>query len=91
LLIDYRQHVIAIFTTNCYTIVMNQQPIKRLYRSKNDRVIAGICGGLGEYFKIDPVLIRILAVLLVLGFGSGIIAYLVGWLIIPEAPAEEQK
>jgi phage shock protein PspC (stress-responsive transcriptional regulator) len=57
--------------------------VKRLYRSKTDKVIAGICGGMGEYFGIDPVIIRILWALLVFGMGVGILAYLLAWLIIP--------
>ena len=54
--------------------------MKRLYRSRNNRWLAGVCGGIGEYFNIDPVIIRVLAVI-VLGFGW--VAYLVCALIIP--------
>ena len=57
--------------------------IKRLYRSKKNRVIAGVCGGIGEYFNIDPVLIRLLWVLLIFAMGTGILAYLIAWLVIP--------
>ena len=57
--------------------------IKRLYRSKKNRVIAGVCGGIGEYFNIDPVVIRLIWVLFIFGMGFGILAYLVAWLIIP--------
>jgi phage shock protein C len=57
---------------------------KRLYRSRKNKVIAGVCGGIGEYFKIDPVIVRILAVL-ILGFGW--VAYLILAIIIPEEPA----
>jgi len=60
--------------------------MKRLYKSRDDRVIAGVCGGVGEYFNIDPVLIRILWVVLAILGGSGILAYLVGMIIIPEPP-----
>ena len=56
---------------------------KRLYRSKSNKVIAGVCGGIGEYFNVDPVIVRLLWVLLVLGYGFGILAYLIAWLIIP--------
>jgi len=58
---------------------------KRLYRSKKDRKIAGICGGLGEYFDADPTLMRLIFVLLffVTGGAPMIITYLVGWIIIP--------
>jgi len=57
--------------------------IKKLYRSKTDKVIAGVCGGLGDYFEIDPVLVRLLWVLLIFGYGFGVFAYLIAWLIIP--------
>jgi phage shock protein PspC (stress-responsive transcriptional regulator) len=59
---------------------------KRLYRSRTDRKIAGICGGLGEYFGIDPVIFRIIWVILLLGAGTGLLAYIIFWLIVPEAP-----
>ena len=57
--------------------------IKRLYRSKENRKIAGVCGGIAEYFNIDPTIVRILWVLFAL-MGAGVIAYIVGWIIIPE-------
>lgn len=57
---------------------------KKLYRSKNNRVIAGICGGIGEYFDIDPTIIRLLWVLFTFMGGSGIIAYIICWIVIPE-------
>jgi phage shock protein C len=56
---------------------------QRLYRSGSNKVIAGVCGGIAEYFKIDPVIIRLIWVLLVLGYGFGVLAYLIAWLIIP--------
>lgn len=59
---------------------------KRLYRSKNERMIAGVCGGLGEYFDIDPVIVRLLFVALVLGVGTGVLLYLIMWIVVPEAP-----
>jgi phage shock protein PspC (stress-responsive transcriptional regulator) len=59
---------------------------KRLYRSRTDRKIAGICGGLGDYFGVDPVIFRIIWVILLLGAGSGLLAYVIFWLIVPEAP-----
>lgn len=65
-----------------------------LRRSRSDRVIAGVCGGLGRYLGIDPVLFRIAFVVLAIGAGSGILLYLIGWLAIPEEeggslPAEQ--
>lgn len=59
---------------------------KRLYRSRTNKVIAGVCGGLGEYFEIDPVILRILWAVLVLVFGTGILAYLIAWLVMPSTP-----
>lgn len=59
---------------------------KRLYRSKRDVMICGVCGGITEYFDIDPTIVRLVAVVLVFGWGSGLIAYLVGAIIIPKNP-----
>ncbi len=60
--------------------------MKRLYRSRTNRWFAGICGGLGQYFGVDPTLIRALFVLFGLVVGGGILAYLILWLIIPLEP-----
>ena len=59
---------------------------KRLNRSRSDRMIAGVCGGLGTYFGIDPTLVRVLFVIFGLTFGSGLLIYLILWLIIPNEP-----
>ncbi len=59
------------------------QEIKKLYRSKTDRIIAGVAGGLAEYFGVDPVLIRIIFVALALVHGLGILIYIVFVLIVP--------
>ncbi|MCL2409870.1 MAG: PspC domain-containing protein [Oscillospiraceae bacterium] len=56
---------------------------RRLYRSRRNRIIAGVCGGIGEYFNIDPVIIRILAIVIP---GFGWIAYLICAIIIPLEP-----
>jgi len=58
--------------------------IKRLYRSKKDKIIGGVCGGIAEYLNIDPTLIRFLWVIGSLLWGAGIIAYILAWIIIPE-------
>jgi phage shock protein C len=58
--------------------------IKRLYRSKTDKVFAGICGGIGNYLGVDPVIIRLIWVLLTLCAGAGILVYLLAWLIVPQ-------
>ena len=57
---------------------------KRLVRSRRDRVLGGVCGGLGEYFGVDAVLIRIVAVALALSGGVGFLAYVIAWIAIPE-------
>jgi len=64
---------------------------KKLYRSKNNRVIFGICGGLGEYFEIDPLVFRILFILLTFTGGSGIIIYLILAIIIPSSNGQKLK
>ena len=61
----------------------------RLTRSTADKMVAGVCGGLGEYLAIDPVLIRIFFVLLTIGGGSGVLVYLLLWILIPEAGRAE--
>ncbi|MBI2428414.1 MAG: PspC domain-containing protein [Ignavibacteriales bacterium] len=62
---------------------MNSQ---RLYRSRTNKVFAGVCGGLAEYFDVDPVIIRILFVLMVLFGGSGILLYIAAIIIVPQKP-----
>ena len=65
------------------------EDVKKLHRSRKDRMIAGICGGIGEMFSIDPTLIRLaLALIALFTLGTAIVVYLLGWIIIPEAPAE---
>ena len=64
---------------------------KKLYRSDDNKVLLGICGGIGEYYNIDPVIARlILIVLIFLGF-SGIFAYIVAAFIIPKKPAKTRE
>lgn len=60
---------------------------KKLYRSSNDKVLAGVCGGLGEYFAVDTVVIRLLWVVFTLMGGAGLIAYIIAAVIIPSNPA----
>jgi Putative stress-responsive transcriptional regulator len=64
--------------------------MKRLYRSTIDRKIAGVCGGVGEYFGIDPVIVRVIFAVL-LFTGLGVIAYLIMWILVPKKADEEQK
>lgn len=57
----------------------------RLARSTTDCMVAGVCGGLGTYLRIDPVFVRLFFVLLTLGGGSGVLVYLILWIVIPSA------
>lgn len=59
---------------------------KRLYLSNTNRKLAGVCGGIAEYFGIDPTIIRVLWIICSLCFGSGVLAYLICWLVIPKQP-----
>lgn len=59
--------------------------MKELRKSDTNRVICGVCGGLGEYFQADPTIVRLLLVAFTLLGGSGIIAYLIAAVIMPEA------
>jgi len=56
---------------------------KRLYRNKKNSVIAGVCSGFGEYFEVDPTLIRILWLLLFFTGGIGLLAYIIAWIVVP--------
>ncbi len=58
---------------------------KKLYRSRESRMICGVCGGIGEYFNVDPTLIR-LAWVLVAACGWGVVAYFAAAVIIPDQP-----
>jgi phage shock protein C len=60
---------------------------KRLYRSTTDKMIAGVCGGIAEYFTIDPAIVRIIAVLLLLPGGlPGFVPYVILWVVVPKNP-----
>lgn len=57
---------------------------KKIYRSTENVIIAGVCAGLADYFEIDETLVRIIFVLLAIGGGSGVLIYFILWLVIPE-------
>jgi len=57
---------------------------KRLYRKTSEKVIAGVCAGLGDYLEIDPILIRLIFVVLTLAAGGGVLVYLILWVSMPE-------
>lgn len=59
---------------------------KRLQRSRTEKMIGGVCGGLAEYFDIDPTIVRVLWVVVTLMGGAGFIAYLILWVVMPAEP-----
>ncbi|MBQ8610192.1 MAG: PspC domain-containing protein [Oscillospiraceae bacterium] len=61
---------------------------KRLYKARGHRMLCGVCGGIAEYFNIDPTLVRLGAVVLAFAVGGGVLAYIIAAVIIPEPPAE---
>ncbi|HXV92822.1 MAG TPA: PspC domain-containing protein [Pseudonocardia sp.] len=68
------------------------RPVRRLRRSRTDQVVGGVCGGIAHYLGVDPVLLRIAAVALALSGGLGVLAYVVAWIVIPEAePGEPEE
>lgn len=62
--------------------------MKRLYRSRKNRMLGGVCGGIAEYFEIDPVIVRLIAVALFFVGGSAILAYIIALIVIPYEPLE---
>jgi len=66
------------------------KPPLRLYRSRSERMLGGVCGGLGQYFNVDPVWLRLAFVVLALG-GAGVLAYLILWIVIPGRPLTEPE
>jgi phage shock protein C len=65
---------------------------KRLYRSTEERMFAGVCGGIAEYLDVDPTLVRLFFVALtLLSGGQGLLIYIVLMLVVPEQPKEQQK
>ena len=70
--------------------MVNQNPTyRRLWRSRTERKIAGICGGLADYFKVDPVWMRLIFVVFFLVGGAAFIAYVIMWLIVPLEPIDK--
>jgi phage shock protein C len=62
---------------------------RKLYRSRSNRQLAGVCGGVAKYFNIDPTLVRVLFVAFAVLGGPGLLAYILLWIIVPEEPAVE--
>jgi phage shock protein C len=69
-------------------VVMSE--VKRFERSERNKVIAGVCGGIGEYLDIDPTIVRLVFIVFAVAGGPGILAYIILWLVMPpgESPGE---
>jgi phage shock protein C len=67
----------------------SQMHERRLYRARRDRILFGVCAGLGEYFDVDPVLIRLVFVIISLAGGAGVLAYIILAIILPEENAAD--
>ena len=63
--------------------MVKKTEVKKLYRSSKDKILGGVCGGIADYFGVDPTIVRALWILLSLAWGAGIILYLLLWLIVP--------
>jgi len=59
---------------------------RRLYRSRTEKMIAGVCGGVAEYFNTDPTVVRLLWVLITALGGAGVLLYIILWIVMPLAP-----
>jgi|SRR5579872_3072651 len=71
---------------------MNERPqYKKLYRSAENRIIGGVCGGLAEYFETDPILVRVIFLFLTLIGAAGVLLYLILWIMIPEKHEDQKK
>ncbi len=66
---------------------MTTPSYRKLYRSNKEKVLGGVCGGLAEYFNIDPTIVRLAFVALSIWGGSGLLLYLIMWIVVPEEPS----
>jgi phage shock protein PspC (stress-responsive transcriptional regulator) len=67
------------------------EPGRRMYRDMDNKIIGGVCGGIGEYLGIDPLWIRLLFVAIFFGFGTGLLLYIILWVIVPAARTPSEK
>lgn len=65
------------------------EEVRKLYRSRDDRMLSGVAAGLGEFLTLDPTIVRLLFVLSTLFGGAGLLIYLVMWIVVPEEPLQE--
>jgi len=66
-------------------------PSRRLYRSRSDRMLGGVAGGVAAYLQVDPSLTRLAFAALVLAAGAGLLVYIIAWIVIPEEPVEASR
>ncbi len=74
-----------------YSNYSTSSTTKKLYRDKENSLLGGVMSGLGHYFRVDPLWLRIIMVILFFGFGTGLVLYLILWILIPEATTTSQK
>lgn len=65
--------------------------MKKLYRSKNDKKIAGVCGGLAEYLNVDSTIIRLIWLACILLCGFGLLLYAIAWIVMPDEPEKQPE
>ncbi len=75
-----------LYCKECSKTIGSTGPSKKLYKSRRNKILCGICGGLADYFGIDPTIIRVIWILFCLAGGSGVIAYIILCLVMPEEP-----
>ena len=67
-----------------------EKPVKKLYRSGKDRILGGVCGGIAEYFNVDPTVVRLIwAFGTLITMGTGIVLYIIAWLVVPRNPKQK--
>jgi phage shock protein C len=59
---------------------------QKLYRTRDERMLAGVCGGLAQFFSIDPTIVRLIFVVLALMGSTGLLIYIIMWIVVPEEP-----
>jgi phage shock protein C len=79
------------FCCQCGAAMFAPPAEQKLRRSRHDKKIAGVCGGFGEYLGVDPTLVRLIWLVAVVFGGTGLLAYLIAWIVMPEEPLAETK
>ena len=78
------RYLLKFYKVRLCLFIMVKKAAKRLYRAaEKDSMVGGVCAGIAEYFEIDPTLIRLFWVLFIFGWGTGLLAYLILWIIVP--------